>query len=80
MLQNYSFNIPNSCLNVQPSVLFGYITRSQPCTHTHTSITSWAPQGGARVGARPPPPGKSHSHFFCYMGGLFATFFCAWGA
>ena len=32
--------------------------------------------GGARVGARPPDISKI---VFCYLGGLFATFFSMWG-
>ena len=35
------------------------------------------PQGGWGKKKRltPPPPGKSRKNLFCYMGGLFATFF-----
>ena len=81
-----SFNIPNSCLNVQPNVIFGYIKRSQPCTHpphTHLPITSLAPVGGGggRVSARPrSPPGKSSSHLFLLYGEPFCYFFFMWWA
>ena len=41
-----------------------------------TRLQAWAPAGGgARVGRRPPPPPSSiFLYFFCYIGGLFATF------
>ena len=62
-----SFNILNSCLNVQPSIIFGHITQSKPCTHTY-NITSWAPQGVDKSRRSPPPLWKIP----------LPTFFCVW--
>ena len=76
------FNIPKFCLSVQQSVIFEYITRSQPCTHAYniTGARRGGGRWGARVGACSIPLENSPNFlFFCYMGGPFSYFFSPYG-